>query len=102
MEEATWTADNPNLVLKNSKGKTIKIVFLGEEYEIETTQENLQKINIDKDETYYFGKLTIITEYDYDNQGNLIQKRVTEENGGINKIPRSYNSQTGLSNPIKP
>ncbi|MGN9163740.1 hypothetical protein ACTNDY_00445 [Tissierellaceae bacterium HCP3S3_D8] len=24
------------------------------------------------------------------------------ENGGINKIPRSYNSQTGLSNPIKP
>ncbi|WP_313758004.1 RHS repeat-associated core domain-containing protein [Tissierella sp.] len=40
--------------------------------------------------TYYFGKLSIITDYGYDSRGNLIQKRTTESNNKLGQQIVNY------------
>ena len=50
--------------------------------------------NLGDGESYYFGVLNIITEYEYDSQGNLIEKTITEENNHLESQTESYRYNT--------
>ncbi len=59
-----------------------------QEHEIEveyegTYKESYSEVQSMENTNYYFGKLSIITYYDYDNQGNLIQKETIERNNQL-------------------